>query len=160
MTRTNLPKILLIAIHIQGDNIEIKCYFCSSRYVDFVIFIIMPAIFPGPRHPRFTFIDLFAGIGGFRLACQNIGGRCVFSSEWDEDAQKTYSHNFDETPFGDRSFSFSLWWISLPSFFYSWLSERIRRHTRDFVLWRCRHHSAQTSSCRLFGECQESKISW
>ena len=61
----------------------------------------MPALFPGPRHPQFTFIDLFAGIGGFRLACQNIGGRCVFSSEWDEAAQMTYSHNFSETPYGD-----------------------------------------------------------
>ena len=61
----------------------------------------MPVRFPGPRHPRFTFIDLFAGIGGFRLACQNIGGRCVFSSEWDSDAQKTYDHNFGEVPHGD-----------------------------------------------------------
>ncbi len=51
--------------------------------------------------PQFTFIDLFAGIGGFRIACQNIGGQCVFSSEWDSFAQKTYEHNFGEIPFGD-----------------------------------------------------------
>ena len=57
--------------------------------------------FPGPRAGVFTFIDLFAGIGGFRIACQNIGGRCVFSSEWDEKAQKTYAYNFGETPHGD-----------------------------------------------------------
>lgn len=50
---------------------------------------------------RFTFIDLFAGIGGFRVAMQSLGGRCVFSSEWNPDAQKTYCHNFGEVPFGD-----------------------------------------------------------
>lgn len=49
----------------------------------------------------FTFIDLFAGIGGFRIAMQNLGGRCVFSSEWDVQAQKTYLANFGEVPFGD-----------------------------------------------------------
>lgn len=42
----------------------------------------------------FTFIDLFAGIGGIRTAFETIGGRCVFTSEWDTYAQKTYSHNF------------------------------------------------------------------
>lgn len=50
---------------------------------------------------RYTFIDLFAGIGGFRLAASNEGGECVFSSEWDKDAQKTYFHNFGELPHGD-----------------------------------------------------------
>ena len=49
----------------------------------------------------FTFIDLFAGIGGFRLAMQNLGGKCVFSSEWDEQAQKTYAANFGDIPYGD-----------------------------------------------------------
>lgn len=49
----------------------------------------------------FKFIDLFAGIGGFRIACQNNGGECVFSSEWDEHAQKTYEHNFGDIPHGD-----------------------------------------------------------
>lgn len=57
--------------------------------------------FPTPINPTFTFIDLFAGIGGFRIACQNIGGECVFSSEWDSNAQKTYAHNFGDTPYGD-----------------------------------------------------------
>lgn len=51
--------------------------------------------------PLFNFIDLFAGIGGFRLALQNLGGKCVFTSEWDKQAQKTYRANFGETPFGD-----------------------------------------------------------
>lgn len=57
--------------------------------------------FPSPRNPQFTFIDLFAGIGGFRIACQNLGGECVFSSEWDGNAQKTYFFNFGEMPYGD-----------------------------------------------------------
>lgn len=54
-----------------------------------------------PSLPRFTFIDLFAGIGGFRIAMQNLGGKCVFSSEWDEKAQQTYKANFGEIPYGD-----------------------------------------------------------
>lgn len=58
-------------------------------------------IFPHTKSPKFTFIDLFAGIGGFRLALQRVGGRCVFSSEWDPNAQKTYFTNFGEVPFGD-----------------------------------------------------------
>ena len=53
------------------------------------------------ENTKFTFIDLFAGIGGFRMAMQNLGGRCVFSSEWDEQAQKTYLLNYGEVPFGD-----------------------------------------------------------
>lgn len=52
-------------------------------------------------NPKFTFIDLFAGIGGFRMALQNLGGKCVFSSEWDAQAQKTYLLNYGEVPFGD-----------------------------------------------------------
>ncbi len=57
--------------------------------------------FPEPENYQFTFIDLFAGIGGFRLAFQSLGGKCVFTSEWDEQAQKTYQANFGEIPFGD-----------------------------------------------------------
>ena len=57
--------------------------------------------FPPPEHPRFTFIDLFAGIGGIRLGYQSLGGKCVFSSEWDKNAAKTYFSNFGEYPFGD-----------------------------------------------------------
>lgn len=52
-------------------------------------------------HRPFTFIDLFAGIGGFRLAFETLGGECVFSSEWDKHAASTYCANFGETPFGD-----------------------------------------------------------
>lgn len=49
----------------------------------------------------FKFIDLFAGIGGIRLGFENVGGQCVFSSEWDSHAQKTYEANFNEKPHGD-----------------------------------------------------------
>jgi len=49
----------------------------------------------------FRFIDLFAGIGGIRLGFESVGGRCVFSSEWDEQATKTYEANFGEKPAGD-----------------------------------------------------------
>lgn len=49
----------------------------------------------------FTFIDLFAGIGGIRLAFEAAGGNCVFSCEWDTHAQKTYERNFGEIPWGD-----------------------------------------------------------
>ena len=71
----------------------------AMQYSLFREFINIP--FPTPRKPKFTFIDLFAGIGGFRLAMQNLGGACVFSSEWDSQAQKTYLKNYGEMPFGD-----------------------------------------------------------
>ena len=57
--------------------------------------------FPSPSNPKFRFIDLFAGIGGFRIAFQNAGGECVFTSEWDRFAKKTYERNFGDIPFGD-----------------------------------------------------------
>lgn len=50
---------------------------------------------------NFRFIDLFAGIGGIRLGFESIGGNCVFSSEFDKDACKTYEANFGEYPSGD-----------------------------------------------------------
>lgn len=49
----------------------------------------------------FKFIDLFAGIGGMRIAFEKVGGKCVFSSEWDRFAQQTYLSNFNEIPLGD-----------------------------------------------------------
>ena len=57
--------------------------------------------FPPPKNPKFKFIDLFAGIGGIRIAYQMVGGRCVFSSEYDKFAKVTYEANFGEIPFGD-----------------------------------------------------------
>ncbi len=49
----------------------------------------------------FTFIDLFAGIGGFRIGLEKLGGKCLFSCEWDKHAQKTYGLWFGEIPRGD-----------------------------------------------------------
>ena len=70
--------------------------FNPSLFPDFFEVPFLPT-----ANPHFTFIDLFAGIGGFRMAMQNLGGRCVFSSEWDAQAQKTYMLNYGEIPFGD-----------------------------------------------------------
>ncbi len=56
---------------------------CLIKFEDTVLF-------PKPAHPKFTFIDLFAGIGGFRIAMQRLQGECLFSSEWDKMAQRTY----------------------------------------------------------------------
>lgn len=49
----------------------------------------------------FTFVDLFAGIGGFRIALERAGGRCLFTSEWDEHSQKTYKTWYGDLPHGD-----------------------------------------------------------
>ena len=69
---------------------------CSNLFSDF-----FRVPFPCPKKTTFTFIDLFAGMGGFRLAMQAQGGKCVFSSEWNKYAQKTYFANFGDIPFGD-----------------------------------------------------------
>jgi DNA (cytosine-5)-methyltransferase 1 len=66
-----------------------------------LLFEVENVPFPTPDNYKFKFIDLFAGIGGFRIAMQNLGGKCVFTSEWDKEAQKTYRANFGEVPFGD-----------------------------------------------------------
>ena len=70
-----------------------------NQYSFFDEFFNIP--FPGPKNPLFTFIDLFAGIGGFRIAMQNLGGKCVYSSEFDAKAQESYLANYGEMPFGD-----------------------------------------------------------
>ena len=57
------------------------------------------------RTPRF--IDLFCGIGGFRIAFERAGARCVFSSDWDKFSRQTYAANFGETPHGDPRLSLS-----------------------------------------------------
>lgn len=65
---------------------------------------ITPSLFStsrGKKKSDFTFIDLFAGIGGTRLGFERAGGESVFSSEWDRDCQKTYQANFGEIPHGD-----------------------------------------------------------
>tara|TARA_B100000767_G_C19773671_1_gene541402 strand:+ start:380 stop:1639 length:1260 start_codon:yes stop_codon:yes gene_type:complete len=54
-----------------------------------------------PESADFSFIDLFAGIGGIRYPFQKQGGHCVFTSEWDRFSKKTYAANFGEVPHGD-----------------------------------------------------------
>lgn len=49
----------------------------------------------------YTFIDLFAGLGGFRIALESLGAKCVYSNEWDEPVQKIYAENFGDVPEGD-----------------------------------------------------------
>lgn len=70
---------------------------------------VQPTLFDGvvdrppltPESVPFTFIDLFAGIGGLRVGLQRVGGKCVFTSEWDKNSQKTYRKWFGEEPHGD-----------------------------------------------------------
>ena len=88
-----------IDIEELTDSEILKAAENPAQYDLFSQFFDIP--FPAPENPKFTFIDLFAGIGGFRIAMQEQGGKCVFSSEWNAYAQKTYFANFGEMPFGD-----------------------------------------------------------
>lgn len=88
-----------IDIEELTDSEILKVAENPAQYDLFSQFFDIP--FPAPENPKFTFIDLFAGIGGFRIAMQEQGGKCVFSSEWNAYAQKTYFANFGEMPFGD-----------------------------------------------------------
>lgn len=63
--------------------------------------LIFDVPFPPPMQNEYTFIDLFAGIGGFRIPMQELGGKCVFSSEFNPAAQEVYNANYGEYPFGD-----------------------------------------------------------
>lgn len=69
----------------------------TSNLIDFALVVKKK----NKKKEAFTFIDLFAGIGGTRLGFERAGGECVFSSEWDPFAQKTYHANFNEIPHGD-----------------------------------------------------------
>ena len=83
-----------------GANIEGGAAGEASRQIPFVIdHSSLP--FPPVEKPSFKFIDLFAGIGGFRLALQAQGGKCVFTSEWDKHSKTSYAKNHGEVPFGD-----------------------------------------------------------
>lgn len=86
-------------IQFQEEENNISMVMDDALQLLFKEMIEVP--FPTPKKYTFKFIDLFAGIGGFRIAMQNLGGKCVFTSEWDKEAQKTYQANFGEVPFGD-----------------------------------------------------------
>ena len=69
--------------------------------VTFLKTLLRSPLFESVESPNFTFIDLFCGIGGMRLAAEKQGGVCVFSSDSDRFAKLTYMKNFGEIPFGD-----------------------------------------------------------
>jgi DNA (cytosine-5)-methyltransferase 1 len=85
--------------HFRYDPDQKEFPFSLEKLLEFPTRFDVP--FPPPGRHRFTFIDLFAGIGGMRLAFQSLGGKCVFSSEIDPYAKQTYEVNFGEVPFGD-----------------------------------------------------------
>lgn len=100
--------------YLQNADNGVSHYFkdAAIEYLNIIDFVDEPEFqyllpikwdipFPISENPKFKFIDLFAGIGGIRLAFQNHGGKCVFTSEWDKFAKKTYEANFGEVPFGD-----------------------------------------------------------
>ncbi len=86
---------------IEYKNTEEKLNLVQESAIQQLLFEVNDVPFPTPENYTFKFIDLFAGIGGFRLAMQNLGGKCIFTSEWDKEAQRTYRANFGEVPFGD-----------------------------------------------------------
>jgi DNA (cytosine-5)-methyltransferase 1 len=87
--------------YVQYEEEENNLSMVAEDALQHLLFEVNDVPFPTPENYKFKFIDLFAGIGGFRLAMQNLGGKCAFTSEWDKDAQKTYRANFGEVPFGD-----------------------------------------------------------
>lgn len=80
----------------HGDMVSEPPVFQLNLFHD-----LLDAPFHDSASPKFTFVDLFAGIGGIRIPFTELGGKCVFSSEWDKAAQISYSYNFGEVPFGD-----------------------------------------------------------
>ena len=80
----------------HGDMVSESPVFQLNLFHD-----LLNAPFHDSASPKFTFVDLFAGIGGIRIPFTELGGKCVFSSEWDKAAQISYSYNFGEVPFGD-----------------------------------------------------------
>tara|TARA_Y100001960_G_C14753771_1_gene870048 strand:- start:1079 stop:2257 length:1179 start_codon:yes stop_codon:yes gene_type:complete len=91
----------------KGDAVAILTHFLNTGHtipdISEDVYSKIRTLHPGiEQHTgKFTFIDLFAGIGGFRLALSKHGGSSVFSSEWEKNAQNTYFSNYREMPFGD-----------------------------------------------------------
>jgi len=80
---------------------DLKKYGLYETRADFKESLIDSINIKPPANPLFRFIDLFAGIGGMRQGFESAGGTCVFSSEFEKNAQSTYSQNYGEYPFGD-----------------------------------------------------------
>jgi len=93
--------VKFIKEYVQFQEEDYNNFLLEEDALQQLLFEVNDVPFPTPKNYTFKFIDLFAGIGGFRLALQNLGGKCVFTSEWDKEAQKTYRANFGEVPFGD-----------------------------------------------------------
>jgi len=98
-------------IHIRVDDVlyeKISGYALDSNKTmqEYVINALASYMSGNRKHDicseaTFSFIDLFAGIGGMRIAFENAGGKCVYSNEWDKYCQQTYFVNFNEIPEGD-----------------------------------------------------------
>ncbi len=94
-------------IHIRltpavKEALETYCVSSGKTYQDCITDALIQWLFqPTPIDGKFSFIDLFAGIGGMRLAFEQQGGVCVYSNEWDKFCQQTYFTNFGEQPGGD-----------------------------------------------------------
>ena len=86
---------------VEYKNQEENLNFVSDLALQQLLFEVKDVPFPTKEEYKFKFIDLFAGIGGFRIAMQNVGGKCIYTSEWDTNAKITYRANFGEVPFGD-----------------------------------------------------------
>ena len=102
--RTNLTNMHLDTFRDEYTEYRLEdspAHIAAQEALQYRLFHESSSPFPSPKEAKFTFIDLFAGIGGFRLALQSLGGKCVFTSEWDEKSQITYKANFGDAPFGD-----------------------------------------------------------
>jgi DNA (cytosine-5)-methyltransferase 1 len=101
--KDNEKKLLLTYIKKSPSNpskaADEQTSYVANKNIDTLFPNTVP--FSPPEKPKFTFIDLFAGIGGFRQAMQSFDGKCVFSSEWDKYAKQTYFRNYGEVPYGD-----------------------------------------------------------
>lgn len=90
-----------IARHLQVDVRTVRRWEARQTlpppYLVHALQTLLPLQLPIAQEEAFRFIDLFAGIGGLRLPFEEVGGRCVFTSEWDKFAQKTYLANFSAT---------------------------------------------------------------
>lgn len=98
LSKINHSRLLTILKQFSKKD---RHLFREGEHQQTLLGIDLDVPFPTPDIPKFKFIDLFAGIGGFRIAMQNLGGECVFTSEWDKQTKKTYAANFGDYPYGD-----------------------------------------------------------
>lgn len=86
---------------LEPEKTDDYSFSLKEDAVQYLLPTVFDVPFPPPIVPDFTFIDLFAGIGGFRIPLQENNGKCLFSSEFNPQAKRTYERNFGEVPFGD-----------------------------------------------------------